>query len=105
MTLHSEQDAIKQAVEAGWFPVEKEPLLSHTYSQHGKHWLFEIDDSPKAILSFADMAANPAFWQALGKARGWEKDNIYWLDMALSYFSTILLKGDTRIFWKSLPNP
>jgi hypothetical protein len=57
----------------------------------------------------------PEFWQALGKARGWdeghkrdghlclqcEREN--WRGIALCYFETRLSGGDEKKFWESLP--
>lgn len=52
MTLHSEQDAIKQAVEAG-------------YDLRGWEPKYDGGDD------FSSVLLDPAFWQALGKARDW----------------------------------
>lgn len=49
MKISNEQDAIKQAAGAGY---------------------------ERAMGTHADILQNPAFWQALGKARGWGNENL-----------------------------
>lgn len=97
MKLNSEQDAIKQALEAGY--------------KTSYHDLQAIGDGykPERILQ------DPAFWQALGKARGWESpygvcpnceelsEMEAWKYHALRYFETKLSGGDTNQFWLTLP--
>lgn len=107
MTLHSEQDAVKQAVEAGGYA----PFVNREWNTHD-------------IQKFLQ---DPAFWQALGKARGWHDKITYglwewngsayhksapsYLQMkltqsqfyALRYFEARLSNGDLTAFWQSLP--
>lgn len=110
--LNSEQDAIKQAAEAGYVP-KKMMFLDK--------WVY-LKLEPPPDLYFHD----PAFWQALGKARGWDdltarnfdhyelRRNLAhrsdvsrfldtWKYHALRYFETRLSSGSTEDFWKSLP--
>jgi hypothetical protein len=120
--LHSEQDAIKQAVEAGWNPAN-----------------LNVRDALEEVVTHYFLAkelffSTPAFWQALGKARGWkcakcggvgftqehqptafhgeECDNCpvqvqcdcnSWLYHALRYFEVKLSGGDLSDYWQSLP--
>lgn len=91
MILHSEQDAIKQAVEAGY-----EPPVSYWWGDFGY---------------IAVILQAPAFWQALGKARGWGKpgpdDHLSlswnWYTYALRYFEVKLSSDDLTQFWETLP--
>jgi hypothetical protein len=100
--LLSEQDAIQQAVEVGY--VSPDRLAEGTP-------LYFVD----TVLS------DPAFWQALGKARGWTgvvfhgymKDGAdhleishylpRWQYIGLRYFEVKLSGGDLNQFWTSLP--
>ncbi len=92
MTLHSEQDAIKQAVEAGYKPgIHISPCEIEGVEAYHK----------------GDTLQDRAFWQALGKARGWKEEKgrriADWLYYALRYFETLLSGGDRKAFWQSLP--
>lgn len=92
MTLHNEQDAISQACAQGGY----------------KHY-YPVDNTDHLAFILQD----PAFWQALGKARGWPEhgdrpreryiDNYTSLGHALRYFETKLSGGDTNQFWSTLP--
>jgi hypothetical protein len=103
--LNNEQDAIKQAVEAG-YPTTKIFLAP----LDGESWFRPLNE--------AWILEDPAFWQALGKARGWRtreydmetvgrgKTHVVqeiWKTNALRYFETRLSGGDTSAFWQSLP--
>ena len=112
MKLQNEEDAIKQAIEAGYDPTKVHPSvrLPKQYLEEVKS--FTID----GILS------DPAFWQALGKARGWNYCKLHsfvgsnldsercndcnhdgWLMHALRYFETRLSGGDLNRYWQNLP--
>ncbi len=113
MKLTNEQDAIKQAVEAGYRP-----------GAH-RHVLFNYSMYEYALGCTFD---DPAFWQALGKARGFKTTDKFWTAPlcsgcgnesssyeccgeaipiwryhALRYFETRLSDGDLEAFWQSLP--
>jgi hypothetical protein len=103
MTLHNEQDAIKQAVEAGYNQRNWDLIRIMDYGQ-----LFEED--------IAEILQDPAFWQFLGKAREWDKvvtvktgipgvvyDQEATLFWGLKYFETRLSNGDMQAYWESLP--
>lgn len=112
MELNNEQDAIKQAVEAGFG------------SQQTVH------DALKDFHFTNTVLQDSAFWQALGKARGWKKDPNYrthrigshsddwggtsdapcdcnkpkdWKDYAHQWLETRLSNGDLEKYWQSLP--
>ena len=133
MTLQNEQDAIKQAVEAGWKPFDwgtKWKCVGVSV-QEGK---FEAAGRPYISKSLARIFQDPAFWIALGEARGWGYQEAtktitdfvcqdcgtsvggtgehncdyselkpFWLYYALRYFETKLSGGDTQAFWQNLP--
>jgi len=103
MTLHNEEEAIKQAVEAG-YPTTRIFLAP----LDGERWFRPLNDA--AIFQ------DPAFWQALGKVRGWSDVSKFgdinfgrpgvhtgWLPVALRYFEVKLSGGDLSQFWTSLP--
>lgn len=120
MTLHNEQDAIKQAKKHG-YNEDNAP----TNGEGVENW-------PELALQ------DPAFWQALGNARGWgklhcvncgefakpvrkkESDPEYWADCcgrkrrleygvswkyhALRYFETLLTSPEKiKEYWENLP--
>jgi hypothetical protein len=127
MKLTKEQDAIKQAVEAGYAP--------KTMNRLDFAYLIARPDENEKF--FPLILQDPAFWQALGKARGWKSgcnictevhftgmhnasdEEAYecknpkqhmttgyqdpWLHHALRYFETRLSNGDPEAFWQSLP--
>jgi hypothetical protein len=95
--LNSAQEAIKQAIEGGYD--EKNATINHPFSNR------------EAIVE-GMVLHDPLFWQALGKARGWEKEIAfspfeptipYWLYEAKAWFGTCMLNGDENKFWQSLP--
>lgn len=93
MKITNEQDAIKQAVEAGY-----------EYGDLPE----ELEESEYETILLSD----PAFWQALGRARGWfegewkpSSDELphSWKHYAFEWFQTRLSTGDLEAFWQSLP--
>lgn len=125
MTLNNEQDAINQAVEAGYnrYPMPMTILPSPTGMGHGN-----------SIPNFDVISQDLAFWSALGKARGWEdtdgalivfgiwkkyhgrepdgedelteyeeREAPLWKFYAHRYFETRLSNGDMQAYWESLP--
>lgn len=134
--LHSEQDAIKQALEAGYesnpgngipsevsFDAEEESKVHIFYrtksGENGGYRSFTIEQ----------ILLDPAFWQALSKARGWDfivelnnadrvgnwmangREGGEWLEYmgqeweyhALRYFEARLSNGEMEAYWESLP--
>lgn len=118
MTLHNEQDAIKQVVQETAYRNTNPPNL----------WL-----SPDGIGNRnADILQDPTFWQALGKARGWAQEpneicvgcaarnrddcgcywesddfsepgtQVEWLYHAHRYLDA-KFAGDTQTYWQNLP--
>jgi acetone carboxylase gamma subunit len=117
--LHSAEDAIKQAVEAGYDWRETASIVTIS-----KYRLKELPP----FYAFPFILQDPAMWQTLGKAREWaEEPNVVcskcggrgeatcsctdpwppteleWKWHALRYFETLLSGGDMNAFWQSLP--
>lgn len=109
--LKSAEDAIKQAYDAGY----RNDHFVNTYGHPRENgWQVVFQD--------------PAFWRALGKARGHEEDVCdwcsdrkcligevlcsrhetsgvmpWWKYYALEYFETLLSEGDQEKYWENLP--
>jgi hypothetical protein len=132
--LENEHDAIKQAVEAGYMLPVNSDFLGVEMDVPNLRWYLRFYDkranqSDTYTFCLPDTFQDLAFWQALGKARGWnmlesrkhidhledgrtsyddevrrfsyyESDPEY---HALRYFETRLSNGDTQAFWQSLP--
>lgn len=126
MTLHNEQDAIKQAVEVGWKPNGLEIGEIESFTSTAFYfvplWDGKIRDPRPTRFDFLEAFATLAFWQALGKAQGWrasvDEDGYRnfepssfqyrigipeWQYHALRYFETLLSRGDMQKFWEELP--
>lgn len=101
MKLTNEQDAIKQAIEAG-YPYDPE-------AQKFKDDYEKLDWTMRVLL-------DPFFWQALGRARGWKsEDGAYmiqgeivptlrdWQSHAMNWFIGRMSNGGEEKFWESLP--
>lgn len=121
--LHSAEDAIKQAVGAGWLPrfFDTKDLVDSNGDWIG------IENS--RVMNMAECLQDPLMWQALGKARGWRespylcpgcdtigrgkynhmrdcpiKDRVEnWQIYAQLWFRTLLSSGDMKKFWEGLP--
>jgi hypothetical protein len=88
-------EAIKLAIEKGGYKTVSE-----------EHW------KQYGVKEF--IILDPLFWQALGKALGWnETDKLahdlhspdiepLWYLFAMEYFDLVLTGGDTEKFWKEL---
>ncbi len=103
MKLTNDQDAYEQATQGG-------------YKMAPEYELKYRDSDQELFL-------DPAFWQALGKARGWSSESLcsrcdqpmndcdhsgggsyhLWMKWAIKYFKTRLSNGDLAAFWQSLP--
>jgi hypothetical protein len=124
--LHSNQDAIKQAVEAGYWRNPGTGTKSKAFLEGNQVRLTVLAKSGEAVdvltLHLSDVLQDPAFWQSLGKARGWGNalihpdgtpcgladDPVHFarpthLHHALRCFETVLSGGDLKAFWQSLP--
>ncbi len=79
------KQAIKKAIEGGWNPSYRERTDAHY-----------------TVLM-------PTFWQALGKASGWQKSLTFfavdipsWEAQALRFHRLILTGGDLDAYWKEV---
>lgn len=121
--LSSAQDAIKQAIEGGW----KADIMAHPLAEYEVDNLNRIQGQTLGVwfrwgvrnggaltnlsmeLLEGEIFTDPLFWQALGKARGWEnyydgeKHHLHWKDMGVRWFETRMSGGDETKFWESLP--
>jgi hypothetical protein len=115
------REAIEKAIEGGWkesMEVDKvvvtpPPFFGNPdFTQIGIVVLHHADQY--WIISLAEVALDPAFWRALGKALGWEDDeqgvfraaySLYmWHFHARTFCDTILTGGDTKKFWDDILN-
>lgn len=125
--LHNAEDAIKQAIEGGWlapkqkdFGVESIGGVTEVsvYDKGDVQFVFQRPaeiGTPFYHAEVIDLTAiltDPLFWQALGKARGWDEEpvgtpdggyaNISWESVALDWFLERLRGMDETKFWESL---
>lgn len=71
---------IKKAIEGGWKPKE-----------FIKNYVLNVGDRTFILDSPFD---DPLFWQALGKACGWEKEyENKWMDIAHEFYAHNLVEG------------
>lgn len=125
--LSSSQDAIKLAIEGGW-KKEDSPVFE-VGDIKDIYWVRferEIDQRQIPTIFPDSILLDPLFWQALGKARGWEKCGACdgsgacidvacwacratgkwpdgWKDYASNWFHTRMNNGSESDFWESLP--
>jgi hypothetical protein len=86
MKISNAQEAIKQAIQGGY-------KLPWTIKKH----ISSMRHRGNKIVVLTD----PLFWQALGKARGWIKNQ--WIVSSRQWFETRLSNADENKFWESLP--
>lgn len=111
--LHNAQDAIQQAIEGGWnvFTPAARRLLKKEPSFASSAFTI-VKNQPFEQYVFAD----PLFWQALGKARGWglrtlgglphSDKTAFMADVKMfahQWLEVRLQEGDETKFWESLP--
>jgi hypothetical protein len=114
------KQAIEKAISGGWKP----PLfrdaenLQWRISEEVAGVEFWVDEDEVYTVMFAEIALDPSFWQALGKALGWpekyewaqtddfgdciELSEISWIYQADRFYHLILTGGDTEKFWAEL---
>lgn len=131
MTLHDEQGAIKQAVEAGWMPKDWNfaSIMFDGLSNDGSMAMFSNEKGDDGIwqeYAIEVIFSDPDLWQSLGKKMGWVTDEYSvsfgndhprlahryggiaytqgtWQYHSRRYFETLLSGGDMKPFWESLP--
>lgn len=112
------KEAIEKAIEGGWKlnrEVEHRDFSEEpTFGKRGIAYK-TTDALIYGEKSYADIALDPTFWQALGKSLEWNKiadgkdwsPEKYgfmpvWKHYALKFYDLILTNGDTDTFWKEL---
>lgn len=106
------QQAITKAIEGGWKPKNTE--ITGNCLPVGNGWSFvqlrsSLEDA-RFFVVFSDIALDPTFWQALGKALGWKEwkttaliyDELTWYYQGRRFCYLILTGGDTEKFWADL---
>lgn len=92
-------EAIKLAIEKGGYDHKQMKFTAGSLFWFGEH-------KPEKDIQ-NEMALDPLFWQALGKALGWKErtKTIHyqtWYLYAKEYFHLLLTGGDTEQFFKDL---
>jgi hypothetical protein len=95
----------------GWFPSDDiNPLW--TDGGKTKETIAHLCEEIRLNGLCYKIALDPSFWQALGKALGWEKANretrteiwLEWKWNAHRFYDLVLTGGDTEKIWKELLN-
>lgn len=105
------KEAIDKAIEGGW-----SGFFARGYTWNGKG----ITDIDGDFWTYEEVALDPTFWQALGKALGWPEDwyigesrfkdkvdgRLYRTHCpkwhAHVFFELILAQEDTKTFWEEI---
>jgi hypothetical protein len=91
------KQAIELAKRRGWKPAEYRHRLHYrTGGKNGRG----TTQTTSASITEHEIALDPTFWQALGKALGWIKE--YWWPRAMKFYDLILTGGDTDAYWNEL---
>lgn len=108
------KEAIEKAIEGGWHL--DTPNIARFANDKGVQ-LYETDGLKTYVAMEAEIALDPSFLQALGKALGWEKETHAfvhgredvttiggrtWLIRAFQFYEIVLTGGDTEKFWEEL---
>ncbi len=119
------KQAVEKAIEGGWRGVT-------TWNDNPNYDIFVQDELIGSRLpsghtdtkNWTEVALDPTFWQALGKALGWDEDPYRdpigtvwektdhkgnsvrylddWNNAALCFYDLILAGGDTEKFWEEI---
>lgn len=72
-------------------------------------WKTEVSPQDYRLpVGYAQIALDPTFWRALGKACGWADKwsdgtpRRTWLHKAFAFTEVVLLENDTEQFWKEI---
>lgn len=102
------KNAIEKAIEGGWMLDTPNVQMAN----EGRAWLFtETDGIKEKILHSGDILISPLFWQALGKAMGWDEEYDYenkreaWIGYWHRFIDHLASGGDAESFFATLiPN-
>ncbi len=114
------EKAIRDAVEEGWHPDGFSPesvILDEFDGEIAYISLYGGDEHEELELHLEQIFLDPAFWQALGKARGWGESNLaagsvsdglwpisWWKIYAVNFFQHIMDGDDAESFFATLSN-
>lgn len=121
--------AIEKAIEGGWKKWEHENATIYFYESNGCNgqpcWVIDhtyadpyhddVRKGKKWHLRSAEIALNPTFWQALGKACGWKTEKNksmieqqsgdvfqHWYQKAMHFYDLVLNGKDTSDYWTEI---
>lgn len=97
-----QQEAVSAAIEGGWEP----PFYGFKWWMVGGMVLW---NDGQESFHWQQIALDPSFWQALGKALGWNDDVAFetytapmWKMQAMRFIDLIITGGSTDQFWDEL---
>jgi len=67
------KEAIQKAIEGGW-KYQCNPRCDYTVRERDVKVYTNDPDDTKLYVKFIEIREDPLFWQALGKAMGWEQE-------------------------------
>jgi hypothetical protein len=97
------EEVIKKAIKGGWKPAEYRER-SH-FRTRGRHrW---NKNTVSSSITTHEILLDPLFWQALGKALGWEtvsgsNMNHEWTQQWHSFIGHLIMGKDPELFFKDL---
>lgn len=107
--------AIEKAIEGGWQDGQALDSKRIEITGMGYIRIYHWDSSEFNAYDWQEVALDPTFWQALGKALGWPKEvnypakEIYQFRCAATcdfhahrFYDLVLTGGGTEAFWKEL---
>jgi len=115
--------AIKLAIEKGGYVKGGWDSGIKWNPKFGENGIKSWNGSLPVYIAYAEIILDPEFWQSLGKALGWEEDEVVpydlskldkfewiirfhrlprWRFNAQRYFDLVLTGGDTEKFWNNL---
>lgn len=109
---------IEKAIEGGWLKGKRPKILEGALRVNQNANLIAIVEKEweeYITYNVYRIALDPTFWQALGKALGWEKEYMrvnwgqeevssvpLWEFYAIKFCGLVLTGGDTEKFWQDL---
>jgi hypothetical protein len=114
------KEIIEKAIEGGWKRGVDASKNVFSFDIYESGIVYSVD--PVMYIDAEEMIIDPLFWQSLGKALGWDKEDeenlklyhasggygrmpvtIYkWNKNAHNFYNLLLTSGNTEKFWKDL---